>query len=358
MKTVTEDMQTRKTGRFYLLDLLRFFAAVSVVFYHYSIFFESSDFFGFIKLTYYGYLGVPFFFILSGFVIAASAMNRSPLKFALSRAARLYPAFWGGLLFSVCINFAFGDSFFTLKEILLNATILNDYLGVRNIDGVFWTLQAELKFYGCVFLLLTFKVFKSFTYWLLAWLFLAIFHYFTSEPASMGMFINPSYSFYFIGGICCYLLYLRKWEPKLLLILGVSAIFSMLTAFDQVKDFYPSANNYDHVVVVLIIFCFYLFFFLLALGKMDIRPFYGVTLLGSISYPLYLIHNFAGKLIINKLLLLTSSTLAVSITLTIVLCVSIFIHLVIERNLTPLMYKVGNRFIALFEKTQKVKLTN
>lgn len=357
MELIREEMKSKMTSRFYLLDLLRFFAAVAVVFYHYSIFFKESDFLGFIKLTYFGYLGVPFFFILSGFVITASAMNRPPLKFALSRAVRLYPAFWGALLFSVVINLAIGDSFFTLKEIFLNATILNDYLGVRNIDGVFWTLQAELKFYGCVFLLLAFKVFKSFTYWLAAWLSLAILHYYTSAPSSMGMFINPSYSFYFIGGVCCYLLYLKRWDSKLLLMLGVSIIFSMLTAFEQVKSFYPSASELDHLLATFIVFSFYFLFFLLALGKLNITPFYGVTLLGSISYPLYLIHNFAGKLIINKLLLLTSSTLAVAITLIIVLCVSLFIHLVIERNLSPIMYKFGNKCIGFFEEARKVKVT-
>lgn len=342
-------------GRFYLLDLLRFFAAMSVVFYHYSIYFDETDFFGFIKLTYFGYLGVPFFFILSGFVITASAMNREPLRFALSRAVRLYPAFWGGLLFTVMINFFIGDNHFTIKETLLNATILNDYLGVRNIDDVYWTLQAELKFYGCVFLLLTFNIFKSFYCWLAGWLALAIFHYFTLAPSGMGMFINPSYSFYFIGGVCCYLLYQRRGDIRLLLVLGITTIFSMLVAFYQVKGFYPSASEFDHVAVMLIVLIFYLFFFFLASGKMAINPFYGVRLLGAISYPLYLIHNFSGKLIINELILYMPTALAVFITLVIILLASAFIHLVIEKTLTPLLYNAGNKLIDSVSFTTKVK---
>ncbi len=342
-------------GRFYLLDLLRFFAAMAVVFYHYSIYFEQSDFCGLIKLTYFGYLGVPFFFILSGFVITSSALNRDPLRFALSRVVRLYPAFWGGLLFAVCINFALGDRLFTFKEVLLNATILNDYLGVRNIDDVFWTLQAELKFYGCVFLLLTFNLFKSFYYWLTGWLSLAILHYFTSEPSAMGIFINPSYSFYFIGGVCCCLIHKYRGDIRLILMLCIATVFSMLAAFGQVNSFYPSANEADHIIVMLVVLSFYVLFYLFAIGKMTINPFYGVRFLGAISYPLYLIHNFSGKLIINELILFTSTFTAVCITIFLILLVSAFIHLFIEKKLAPLLNKVGNKLIHFLVSSPKLK---
>lgn len=345
-----EENISKGEGRYYLLDLLRFFAAMAVVFYHYSIYFEQSDFLGLIKLTYFGYLGVPFFFILSGFVITSSALNRDPLRFALSRAVRLYPAFWGGLLFAVCINFALGDQLFTIKDVLLNATILNDYFGIRNIDDVFWTLQAEIKFYGCVFLLLTFNLFKSFYYWATGWLILAVIHYFTSEPSAMGMFINPSYSFYFIGGVCCCLIHKHRGDIRLILMLCIATVFSMLVAYGQVKGFYPSASELDHIIVMLVVLSFYVLFYLLAIGKMAINPFYGVRFLGAISYPLYLIHNFSGKLIINELMLYMPTALAVLITLVCILLASTFIHLLIEKKLSPIMLSSGNNLIKRLPK--------
>jgi peptidoglycan/LPS O-acetylase OafA/YrhL len=41
----------------------------------------------------YGFLGVPAFFVISGFVIAYSAEGRTAVGFAIARFSRLYPNF-------------------------------------------------------------------------------------------------------------------------------------------------------------------------------------------------------------------------------------------------------------------------
>ena len=116
----------------------------------------------------FGYLGVNFFFMLSGFVIMASAHNRSAIKFGLLRALRLYPAFLSCLLITLVVLYLCGNELPSLVAIVLNGLILNDYFGVPNIDGVYWTLQAELKFYGCVFLLILFSVLTHYRVWLVS----------------------------------------------------------------------------------------------------------------------------------------------------------------------------------------------
>ena len=40
----------------------------------------------------------------------------------------------------------------------------------RESDGVYWTVQAELKFYGCVFFLLLFGWINQYKKWLTIWL--------------------------------------------------------------------------------------------------------------------------------------------------------------------------------------------
>lgn len=140
--------------RFYALDIFRFFAALSVVFYHYTAREGSGAFAVLAPVTKFGYLGVPFFFIISGFVISASAHNRTAADFLVSRAVRLYPAYWAGLLFTTVIVFFYGRFDITLMQFFANLTMMNDLVHVKNIDGAYWTLQAELKFYGCVFLLI------------------------------------------------------------------------------------------------------------------------------------------------------------------------------------------------------------
>src|SRR6201987_2791882 len=44
--------------------------------------------------TWFGWVGVEIFFVISGFVIANSASKSSPTEFLLGRALRLYPAVW------------------------------------------------------------------------------------------------------------------------------------------------------------------------------------------------------------------------------------------------------------------------
>ena len=82
-----------------LLDGLRLLAALSVVLYHYA--FRSLGADGLTDVAIpsishiarYGYVGVYLFFIISGFVIACSAENRTAMAFALSRGVRIYPGF-------------------------------------------------------------------------------------------------------------------------------------------------------------------------------------------------------------------------------------------------------------------------
>jgi len=338
MATTAPKLATQ--GRFHLLDPMRFLAALAVVFYHYSVYFSSAGLGGAVKASYFGYLGVPLFFIISGFVITASAHNRTGLEFAISRAARLYPAFWAGLIFTVVVSL-FAGNYYNLTDLLFNASLLNDYFGIDNVDGVYWTLQVEIKFYACVFFLIVFGVFDRFKIWLSIWLALAITHYFTGQPHFLGWFISPQYSFFFIGGVCSYLLFQNKKDSYFGFIFLIAAIFSVIVADIQAIHFYPSATEADKNIVSIIIICFYLLFLALSLGKLQIKSHSGFSLLGAISYPVYLIHNNAGKDIISGLSEKIPIPMAVAITTVIVVFVSISIHIMVEKKLALKLKQVG-----------------
>src|ERR1700750_2863052 len=61
--------------------------------------------------TWFGWVGVEIFFVISGFVIANSAAKSSPSEFLRGRALRLYPAVWvcATLTFLVLLLFASGS---------------------------------------------------------------------------------------------------------------------------------------------------------------------------------------------------------------------------------------------------------
>ena len=82
------------------LDLLRFFAALSVVVYHLVTLPEPTTPTGhMIKWSArFGWMGVPLFFMISGFVILWTAQAKDGYAFVVSRISRLYPSFWVAVL--------------------------------------------------------------------------------------------------------------------------------------------------------------------------------------------------------------------------------------------------------------------
>lgn len=164
---------------YYTLDCIRFAAALLVadfhlVFYCWAnphssvghIFSHAAQFNALAPISWFGWVGVEIFFVISGFVIANSAKAATPANFAAGRALRLYPAIW------VCAPI-------TLAMLLLVTRSPNGHLFVMFlksmllipkepwIDGVYWSLQVELVFYCLIFGLLLFGFFYRVD--LLAW---------------------------------------------------------------------------------------------------------------------------------------------------------------------------------------------
>lgn len=96
---------------------------------------------------------VEIFFVISGFVIANSASRSSPTEFLVGRALRLYPAVWVCATATLLVLVLFGSapaSTFILPYI--HAMLLvPPGVTSQSIDVVYWTLAAEMAFYGLVF---------------------------------------------------------------------------------------------------------------------------------------------------------------------------------------------------------------
>jgi peptidoglycan/LPS O-acetylase OafA/YrhL len=323
--------------RIVVLDLVRFFAAMSVVLYHYTARDGFGEFEGIAKITKFGYLGVPLFFIISGYVIALSAKNRTAMEFAISRFVRLYPAFWCGIVFTILVTVYFAQASFDPIMIAANATMLNDYLDIPNIDGVYWTLQAELKFYVCMFLLVFFGVFEKYKIWLTTWLLLTISFLMFGQPFFMGWFISPYYSSFFIAGIAFYLIQNQGKNAFNLCVLFVSLIISGAMAYQQTNSFFSEPSELEKIVAIMLVCSFYLIFYALITGRLTLKTRKTYIVLGGMTYPLYLIHGYAGTSIIDYYRFSYSDTLIVLSTIVLMLFISWLIHIGIEKKFaTPL----------------------
>jgi peptidoglycan/LPS O-acetylase OafA/YrhL len=154
-----------KPGFYPGLDVLRGFAAVSVVVYHSIAHFNWTSFpSDNIACLWFriGWMGVDLFFVISGFVIALSAFNlfeRDPAGYARTfctrRLARIVPLHYVTCLFWVL--FIMPDSLFApkfLRHAISHLTFTHNWEHVTagSINGPNWSLGVEMQFY--VFILL------------------------------------------------------------------------------------------------------------------------------------------------------------------------------------------------------------
>lgn len=158
VKTVSESQRSAKRApRLGLLDALRILAALVVVLYHYTAWGHQhwgtpvSEAWPVLShFTIYGSIGVQLFFLISGFVILMSVQGKGLISFIASRLGRLYPAYWLAVVAAAVLTFGIWPEIRdgrTTEDIAPNLTMAQAGMGVRDLDGVYWTLWVELRFY-------------------------------------------------------------------------------------------------------------------------------------------------------------------------------------------------------------------
>ena len=94
----------------------------------------------------HGHFGVERFCVISGFVVFISlGSSRSATDFAATRSARLLPAYWAALLLTSRALAAGGlpDRALRFQSTLFNLTMLQEFFGIRHVDGLCWTRSRE-----------------------------------------------------------------------------------------------------------------------------------------------------------------------------------------------------------------------
>jgi len=152
-----------KPKRNNLIDALRFFAAVSVAIFHGYRSDSRPD--NLYTHIFYGYgnLGVPMFFVISGYcILIALDHSKTSSAFIIRRFFRIFPPYWFSLLFTLGIilflKVLTGANSVaalpkTAPDIALTAGLLTQPITkTAFINWVYWTLPYEMLFYVAVFL--------------------------------------------------------------------------------------------------------------------------------------------------------------------------------------------------------------
>jgi peptidoglycan/LPS O-acetylase OafA/YrhL len=338
------------------LDILRLFAALSVVVFHYGFRGAAADDLTHVSLpalapvVKYGYLGVDLFFVISGFVIAWSAEGRHWLQFSLARFARIYPAFVLCMTATFLIALSIGAPPFAASptQWAANLLIFSPALGEPFMDGAYWSIVYELVFYGWIALLLAIGLFPRHTQLILiVWLGLSMVNETLIGSGLLQKLFVTDHSGFFAVGVVLYLL--KRGDRGLLawMLLAVSAV----VAIDQ--EMIGAAWFREHYHATLstpvLVLCGLGAMALVAaavnIGSVPL-PARTVAAIGGLTYPLYLIHQHAGFMILNRAEGMLSAPLLVSATIALMIAAAWAIWRFWEPPCRRLIHRLANRPLA------------
>lgn len=166
-----------KVEHFYELDYIRALSAIFVVLYHYTT--RYNEIFGNeLKLIFelsWGALAVNTFFILSGYLTMINLCDNRIL-FLYKRFVRIFPTYWIAIIItSFFMGLLMPERLLSLKEILINFTMLQSIIGINSVDGVYWTLLFEVLFYFWVMVILLRRDTNTRIKFLYLWILIALF---------------------------------------------------------------------------------------------------------------------------------------------------------------------------------------
>ena len=294
-----------KIKYFYLIDLLRWIAAMGVLIHHYSYYFliqkidiKNSKIMNLItENAIIGSYGVWFFWCISGFVFTNILVNTksSLYDFSIKRFSRLYPLHFITLLiitmleiFSVIKfgNYQLGSNIYDVYHFILNLFFISDW-GLQHgfsFNHPIWSVSIEIPIYFIFFFILI-NIKKNYLTYIIIILIISkiilhsdYFHYHLKACF-----------FFFMFGSFLYLFCLKFQKYiKSFIVLSILGILSFpfwvlienIVFLEKFKNFVPTT-----LILFASLICF-AFFLEDKYSKIAKR----ISFLGNASYAIYLTH--------------------------------------------------------------------
>jgi peptidoglycan/LPS O-acetylase OafA/YrhL len=361
------------------VDAIRCFAAIMVMVFHLSYWIwagtayhpglgaTSLDYAWLAPFTSSGWIGVQVFFVISGFVILYSSDGTTPYEFFRSRFLRLVPAAWICASITAAVLLLSGTGYGSVGQLAkswLKTVIFYPFPGW--IDNAYWTLGIELGFYFIVFAVIACGMFRrifqviglfglvSSLFWIVS---------FAAEN-TLGSIDRLAFTpifrvtdllllqhgcFFALGAFLC-LARIRRLSGLELgcLLVFVTGGMIEIRFVAHLADILTGIQQSAVVPLLIWLVCVAAIVASIRwnyiLAGFDRRFVAVMRAIGLLTYPLYLIHQFVGYIIINTMRQFVGDTAALVIAITACLGLA----LVVSRYLEPSVRSVLATSLARF----------
>lgn len=227
-------------------------------------------------------------------------------------------------------------------DFVANLTMFQSYLGYNHVDGAYWTLAVQLIVYismGGLFFILKRNI-KLFISTVTLWLGLDVL---LSLYSSNGGFV-PCQSLLimttihlFVQGLLIWYITVEKNRKEKILALSILVISPLYSLFNF--SLYYTIFNF----ILINIIC------LISVKKWYYHKTNIFTFLGSISFPIYLLHQNIGFLIIRYMESIgLTQEIFILIPILIIILLSWGVTFFVEQYIIPILCKIEKRELRLF----------
>jgi peptidoglycan/LPS O-acetylase OafA/YrhL len=210
-------------------------------------------------------------------------------------------------------------------------TMMSGFMGVNSIDGVYWSLFIELRFYSLVCLVLAIGQIHRSEIFMAIWLIVSI--VLAVRPIyPLYDWLIIDYSAYFIAGATFFAIWSKGLSIARLGVVTLSlalALRQTILAMPNYEKWFQTRINNSIVAAIIITF----FILMLAISLKYTRSFgrRQWLLAGAITYPLYLLHQNIGFMIFNALYPAVDSHLIFWGTITLAVGAAFAVHVWVEK---------------------------
>lgn len=330
------------------IDIIRVISVFLVVLYHYTYrynqLFESNIEFNFV--IQHGSYAVLTFFLMSGYFATKDFEYLDAKKYGIKRFFRLFPSYWVAIIIVYPITKLYLPTrAVSLRDFFLNFTMCQTIFGAGDVDGAYWTLFCELFFYCLVVLICILKLKRWTLHLIIAYAVLLVL---LNICKMLGLNLSlmkvndMMYLYCFLIGVVISLFhqkYVKSNIIKTLLCISV-AIFEMQQFF---------LHNYSSGLFLVAS----TMIFVMCIKLWDYKPIkkqnasmYLVRFLVDVSFPLYLVHQNIGYVVMNSLDNIGATLeFILIIPLLLTFIIAVLLHYTIEIPFG----KLGNKIISRIE---------